>query len=119
MTLEFRKTVKADYPDVITPDAVRALEALARFDIKRKALMSARIERRADRARQHQRIGFLDPDSARSAAHRSRSATPATATSSAARFRTICVGNGSRAPVRRRGPAPRSRSGFATSRMRC
>ena len=61
--LEFRKTVKADYPDVITSDAIAALEALAPFDLKRKALMSARIKRRTDRARQRQRIGFLDPDS--------------------------------------------------------
>jgi malate synthase len=61
--LEFRKTVKVDYPDVITAEAIGALEALAPFDAKRKALMSARIQRRADRARQGKRIGFLDPDS--------------------------------------------------------
>jgi len=63
MALEFRKTVQADYPDVITPEAVTALEALAPFDASRKALMDARIKRRADRARTHQRIGFLDPES--------------------------------------------------------
>ena len=62
MALEFRKTVRADYPDVITPEAVSALEVLAPFDVKRKALMGARIKRRADRARQRQRIGFLDPE---------------------------------------------------------
>lgn len=61
--LEFRKTVKADYPDVITPEAIRALEALAPFDLERKALMSARITRRNDRARQRKPIGFLDPGS--------------------------------------------------------
>lgn len=61
--LEFRKTVKADYPDVVTPEAIAALDALAPVDLKRKALMGARIERRADRARQRNRIGFLDPDS--------------------------------------------------------
>jgi malate synthase len=61
--LEFRKTVKTDYPDILTPEAVRALEALAPFDVKRKALMSARITRRADRAQQGERIGFLDPNS--------------------------------------------------------
>ena len=60
MSLEFRKTVKADYPDVITTEAITALEALAPFDATRKALMAARIERRADRARKRERIGFLD-----------------------------------------------------------
>ena len=61
MALEFRKTVKADYPDVITDAAVAALEALARFDAARQAVMAARIKRRADRAAKKQRIGFLDP----------------------------------------------------------
>src|SRR6478735_9033187 len=62
MPLEFRKTVQADYSDVFTPQALRALEALAPFDAKRKALMDARIRRRADRAKQRQSIGFLDPN---------------------------------------------------------
>lgn len=61
MPLEFRQTVKADYPDVITPEAEWALEALAPLDARRKALMAARIRRRADRARAHERIAFLDP----------------------------------------------------------
>jgi malate synthase len=63
MKIEFRKTVEADYPDVLTPAVVHALEALAPFDQRRKALMDARITRRADRARMRQRIGFLDPGS--------------------------------------------------------
>jgi malate synthase len=62
MSLEFRKTVRADYPDVITADAVRVLEALARFDVARKSIMDARIARRAERASRRQRIGFLDPN---------------------------------------------------------
>ncbi|HUQ86952.1 MAG TPA: hypothetical protein VM096_05295, partial [Vicinamibacterales bacterium] len=62
MALEFRKTVRADYPDVITDDAVRVMEALTRFDIARKQIMAARIERRAQRARKGERIGFLDPN---------------------------------------------------------
>ena len=62
MPLEFRKTVRADYADVITDDAVRVMEALARFDAARKQVMAARIERRADRARKKQRIAFLDPN---------------------------------------------------------
>src|SRR5436190_13142493 len=62
MPLEFTKTVKTDYPDVFTPEALRVLDALAPLDAKRKALMDARIKRRADRARQRQPIGFLDPN---------------------------------------------------------
>jgi len=60
MPLEFRKTVKTDYPDVFTPEALGALDALAPLDAKRRALMEARIRRRADRARRQQAIGFLD-----------------------------------------------------------
>lgn len=63
MSLEFRKTVTADYPDVLTAEAITALEALAPFDASRKALMNARIERRADRAYRRERIGFLDAES--------------------------------------------------------
>ena len=61
--LEFRKTVRSDYADIITPDAARALEALARFDTDRKRLMDERIQRRAERASRKQPIGFLDPES--------------------------------------------------------
>ena len=50
------------YQDVFTPAAVAALNELARFDADRKALMSARVERRADRARNRERMAFLDPD---------------------------------------------------------
>ena len=50
MPLQYRQSVKADYPDVITPDAERALEALAPLDAKRKALMAARIRRQIGRA---------------------------------------------------------------------
>jgi len=61
--LEFRKTVQAGYADVITPEAVRALEALAPFDADRKRLMTERIQRRAGRASRRQPIAFLDPES--------------------------------------------------------
>ena len=61
--LEFRSTVATDYADVLTAGAVRALEALAHFDADRKQLMAARIQRRAQRAAQRQRITFLDPGS--------------------------------------------------------
>ena len=60
-TLEIRGTLEAEYPDVYTPAALDALEALASLDAERKRLMTARIARRAARAHGTQRIGFLDP----------------------------------------------------------
>src|SRR5947208_4406904 len=59
--LEIRGNLENAYADVFTAEAVAALEALADLDADRKALMAARIERRAARARNQQRIGFLDP----------------------------------------------------------
>src|SRR4029450_3397943 len=59
-TLKIRSNLKHAYQDVYIPDATNALEELARFDADRKALMAARIERRAARARNKQRIAFLD-----------------------------------------------------------
>src|SRR6187399_1777027 len=59
--LEIRGNLKSDYPDVFTPEAVAALEALAGFDSDRKRVMAARIERRAARVRNRERIAFLDP----------------------------------------------------------
>ena len=50
------------YQDVLTPAAMAAINVLARFDADRKTLMSVRVKRRADRARNRQRIAFLDPD---------------------------------------------------------
>src|SRR5947209_1731835 len=61
--VEIRGNLENAYADVFTPEAVAALEALAGLDADRKALMAARIERRAERARNKQRIGFLDPQS--------------------------------------------------------
>src|SRR5438132_9618256 len=59
--LEIRANLENAYADVFTPEAVAALEALAGLDADRKALMAARIERRAARARNKQRNAFLDP----------------------------------------------------------
>jgi malate synthase len=59
--LEIRGDLESAYADVFTPEAVAALEALAGLDADRKAVMAARIERRAARARSNQRIDFLDP----------------------------------------------------------
>src|SRR5947209_10788620 len=59
--LEIRGSLESEYADVYTPQVLAALEALAGLDADRKALMAARIERRAARARNKQRITFLDP----------------------------------------------------------
>ncbi len=64
LALQLRAGVQAAYPDLYTPEALAALDALAGFDGDRRALMAARIQRRADRTRAGQRIAFLDPDTA-------------------------------------------------------
>jgi malate synthase len=60
-TIQIRGSLETQYPDVFTKEAIAALEALAPLDADRKALMKARIERRANRAKNKQRITFLDP----------------------------------------------------------
>ena len=61
LTLEVRGNLEEQYPDVITLEAMAAMEALAPFDAERRAVMEARIARRARRARDRKRISFLDP----------------------------------------------------------
>jgi malate synthase len=60
-TTEIRRNLDQKYPDVLTHEALAALDALAHFDADRRAIMAARIARRTQRARDHQRIAFLDP----------------------------------------------------------
>jgi malate synthase len=62
-TLEIRGNLDTVYPDVLTAQALDALAALAPLDADRKAVMKARIARRAARMRDSQRITFLDPQS--------------------------------------------------------
>jgi malate synthase len=59
--LTIRGNLRTEYRDVYTDEALAALRALAPFDADRRALMTARVQRRADRARHHRRIQFLDP----------------------------------------------------------
>jgi malate synthase len=59
--IQIRGNLEAQYPDVFTQEAITALEAVAHLDAHRKSLMKARIERRANRAKNKQRITFLDP----------------------------------------------------------
>ena len=61
--LEIQKNLTKQYADVLTPEAISALNTLAPFDAERHALMAARIARRAARARDRRHITFLDPDS--------------------------------------------------------
>jgi malate synthase len=60
--LQVRNGVAGQYPDVLNPEALAVLEALVPLDRDRKAVMAARIERRAARFRNRRRIEFLDPD---------------------------------------------------------
>jgi malate synthase len=60
-TLEIRSGLERDYADVLTSEAKAAMNALAGFDRDRKAIMDARMQRRARRALNRERIGFLDP----------------------------------------------------------
>jgi malate synthase len=53
--------LKGAYPDVYTPEVLSALAGLANFNRSQKALMDKRIQRRAKRAAQGERITFLDP----------------------------------------------------------
>jgi len=62
-TLEIRGNLQTSYPDVFTPEVLSALAALAPLDADRKAVMKARIARRAARARDRRRLAFLDPQS--------------------------------------------------------
>ena len=61
--LEIRKNTRTEYADVFTPRALEALHALAPLDDDRKSVMAGRIARRQARARDRQRIAFLDPSS--------------------------------------------------------
>jgi malate synthase len=60
-SLEYRLGIREQYADVLTASALAALDALAPLNRDRLALMQARIARRRARARDRQRIEFLDP----------------------------------------------------------
>src|SRR5499427_1209796 len=61
--IEVRTNLEHAYEDVLTPEVLAALSALAVLDADRQSIMAARMERRAARARKRQRITFLDPGS--------------------------------------------------------
>ena len=60
-TLELRRGVQAAYPDVLTPEALAALEALAPLDDARREVMTQRAHRRLERARHGTAIAFPSP----------------------------------------------------------
>ncbi len=59
--LEVRPGVRAHYADVLTHGVLDILDAFRPLDHERKAVMRTRLGRRAERARQHRRLAFLDP----------------------------------------------------------
>src|SRR5215468_6201633 len=61
--LQIRGGFERHYSDVYTREVMAALAALAPLNEPRRAIMDARIQRRARRAREHERIGFLQPQS--------------------------------------------------------
>ena len=61
--LVVRAELDKSYSDVLTPEALAALEALAVFEEDRRAVMTSRIQRRLARARDKRKIAFLDPTS--------------------------------------------------------
>jgi malate synthase len=60
--LRIRAGVLDEYGDVLTPAALEAIAALAPFDARRRELMQARLDRRARRQREQERIDFLPAD---------------------------------------------------------
>lgn len=62
-SLEFRAGIQAQYPDVYTPEVLRALEALAPLNERRRERMAARTALRKRRHAEGERIGFLDAES--------------------------------------------------------
>ncbi|HEU5218250.1 MAG TPA: hypothetical protein VFU23_06300 [Gemmatimonadales bacterium] len=60
--LTVRNGIAARYPDVLTPEVLRILETLIPLDQERKALMTARLTRRATRFRDREPIAFLGQD---------------------------------------------------------
>ena len=60
--LEIRASLQERYSDVFTPVARAALNALAELENDRREVMAGRLRRRARRAFEGERIGFLDPE---------------------------------------------------------
>lgn len=59
---QIRRGLEQSYADVYTPEALAAIAAVASLDADRRELMDARTQRRLARARNNERIDFLQPD---------------------------------------------------------
>ena len=59
--LRWDGNVKISYNDVLAGDVLDALNTLAPLDADRRALMQARLDRRARRHQRHERMTFLNP----------------------------------------------------------
>tara|TARA_B100001123_G_scaffold33599_1_gene34982 strand:+ start:13165 stop:15045 length:1881 start_codon:yes stop_codon:yes gene_type:complete len=62
-TIQIRTGLEASYSDIYTPEAFAAVQALAELDHDVKEVMRSRIDRRAQRALDNERMTFLDPGS--------------------------------------------------------
>ena len=62
--LELRRGVLAAYPDILTPEALAALEALAPLDDLRRHVMTLRATRRLERAHRGIPVVFAAADEA-------------------------------------------------------
>jgi malate synthase len=60
--IKIAEAARSAYPDIYTADALAALEALSELDSRRQELMTERIARRAQRARERRPIEFLPED---------------------------------------------------------
>src|SRR5277367_4134145 len=58
--LYLRDGLVPSYEDVLTPEVLAALEAIAHFNGERQRILAERSARRAARFREHRRIEFLD-----------------------------------------------------------
>jgi malate synthase len=59
--LQLRGNLTSGYDDVLTPEVIGALNAMAPLDVDRRQIMQARLERRRGRQQRRERIRFLDP----------------------------------------------------------
>ncbi len=62
LSLKIRGNLKEIYSDVLTPEVLKALSEMERFNDVIKRSMSDRIRRRADRQKQKERITFPEKD---------------------------------------------------------
>src|SRR5215471_2869795 len=62
LMLQVRGNLTTTYGDVLTSKVLTVLNELAPFDVVRRAIMQARLDRRNRRQQRHERIGFLNPN---------------------------------------------------------